>query len=198
MPLSSVVDLAAGGIAAGAAYGAAKYTAKQARFAAHENRQFQERLSSTAVQRRRADLEAAGFNPLLAITQGQGASTPGGATAQVPDFSQAVGSGIQGMAAAAQVRNTSANTALAHQRIWMNKPEEIKGRVAAFTAKQAMRAVNRKKTKKPYPNWKAGKRSRQGKDLTVTSDKGWRKSKATPGMFGGTEPSTYPEWRRNR
>lgn len=170
MPLSSIVDLAAGGIAAGAAYGAAKFSAKEAKRAARVNRDFQERLSNTAVQRRAADLKAAGFNPLLAITQGQGASQPGGATAQVPDYSQAVGSAISAAGASANIRNTAANTALAQQKIWMNKPAEITGRVAAFAAKQTLRAgraafdyaKNKPKAKKkPYPNWAAGKTRRK-------------------------------------
>lgn len=63
--------------------------------AARENRQFQERMSSSAFQRSAKDAEAAGFNPMLAIDRP--ASSPGGSVAQVED---AVQKGVSsGMAA---------------------------------------------------------------------------------------------------
>lgn len=64
-----------------------------AKHEAERNRDWQEEMSNTSIQRRMADLKAAGLNPLLAVSSASsGASTPTGAQAQLKhlDFSQII------------------------------------------------------------------------------------------------------------
>lgn len=63
---------------------------------ASKNRSFQEEMSNTSYQRQMADMKKAGLNPILSAKIG-GASTPGGAQAQVPNMMGAVTSAESAM-----------------------------------------------------------------------------------------------------
>lgn len=116
-----------------------------AKHEAEKNRDWQEQMSNTSIQRRMADLKAAGLNPLLAVQSASaGASTPSGAQADIKHFDPSTITTMMNGLASAKLTKAQAEAQEQENSIFDTKAKMLKAQADLEARKVITEDINQK------------------------------------------------------
>lgn len=158
------------------------------------NRDFQERMSSTAYQRSRADMIAAGLNPILAASAG-GSSSPSGSTASVSTPNVPVSQATHPLAGVGQAVQNAISSAI-QVKTYEKMTDEI-ANIRADTAKRQAETVTETERARTQSQDTAYRQQQAG---TQSAENTLRHLEIERGLLGREESEAIrkmPQWLRD-
>ena len=170
-----------GGIALGLGSIASTVLANNsAKHEAERNRDWQEDMSNTSVQRRVADLKAAGLNPLLAVSSASsGASTPTGGQANLKHFDPATITTMMNGLASAKLTQAQAKAQEQENSIFETKARILKAQAYMEEKKLITEEINQQimKTNNVHEIYKILKTQADIHHVNISADELMEKAK---------------------
>ena len=164
----------------GASIGSTLLGNHSAKKEAQRNRDWQEEMSNTSIQRRMADLKAAGLNPLLAVQSASaGASTPSGAQADIKHFDPTTITTVMNGLASAKLTQAQAKAQEQENSIFETKARILKAQADMEEKKLITEEINQQimKTNNVHEIYKILKTQADIHHVNISADELMEKAK---------------------